>query len=212
MLPVPHPATLGVILAGGRATRMGSIDKPFLTLAGRTLLAHITERLSPQCDGLVISANGDTDRFRETGLPVVRDDVPDYPGPLAGLLATLDWTATHHPSIDWVVSVTGDTPFIPEDLVSRLHQAREAARAPLACAASDERLHHAIGLWPVHLRQDLRLALTAKDLRSVRDWAGLHGAASAAWATVPFDPFFNINTPADLVAAKALVEQYPDRF
>lgn len=208
----PHAATLGVILAGGRATRMGGIDKPLLTIGGCTLLARIVERLSPQCDGLLISANSDESRFREWGLPVIQDDVPDYAGPLAGLLAALDWAALHHPSIDWLVSVTGDAPFIPRDLVTRLHQAREAERLPLACAASDDRAHHAIGLWPVSLRHDLRHAVTAENLRRVEDWTRRHGAARATWETAPIDPFFNINTPDDLAFANALVEQYADRL
>ncbi|NIX76206.1 molybdenum cofactor guanylyltransferase MobA [Microvirga terricola] len=207
-----HPATLGVILAGGRATRMGGIDKPLLTLGGCTLIARIVERLSPQCEGLIISANGDANRFRDLGLPIIQDDVPDYAGPLAGVLAALDWAAIHRPSIEWLVSVTGDAPFVPQDLVTRLHRVRDAEQAPLACAASSDRSHHAIGLWPVNLRHDLHQAVTVDHLRRVEDWTRRHRVARAVWPTTPFDPFFNINTPEDLVSAKAMVEQFADRL
>jgi molybdenum cofactor guanylyltransferase len=208
----PHPGTLGVILAGGRATRMGGIDKPLLELGQETLIARIVERLSPQCDGLVISANDGSGRFRCMGLPVIRDDVPDYPGPLAGLLAALDWAAIHRPSINWLVSVTGDAPFIPRNLVSRLHQARETQGTPLACAASGDQSHHAIGLWPVRLRHELRQAVQTEHLRRVGDWARRQGVARVSWPTNPFDPFFNINTPDDLESARRLVEQFADRL
>ncbi|MEZ0169757.1 molybdenum cofactor guanylyltransferase MobA [Microvirga sp. TS319] len=203
----PYPATLGVILAGGLARRMGGGDKPLLTLGGQTLLASLEERLGPQCEGLVLNANDDPLRFAETGLPVVPDSVPGRPGPLAGVLAALEWTAVHRPFVEWVISVPGDTPFIPEDLVSRLHAEREAARQPLACAASGSHEHYAICLWPVALRQDLRHALTLEGVRRMEDWSRKRGLATATWATEPFDPFFNINTPEELIAAQSIVER-----
>lgn len=208
----PSPPTLGVILAGGLARRMGGGDKPLLVLHGRMLLEHVSRRLAPQCEGLILNANGDASRFGETGLPVVPDTLPDHPGPLAGILAALEWTARHRPAVEWIVSVPGDTPFVPRDLVHRLHAARAAADQPLACASSGSQPHFAVGLWPVRLRQDLHHAVTARGIRSIRDWAGLHGMAEASWPTEPLDPFFNINTPEDLSRANALVEQDPARL
>lgn len=201
------PPTLGVVLAGGRATRMGGVDKPLLRLGGRTLLSHVIERLAPQCDGVIVSANGDPERFEEVGVPVVPDDLPDHPGPLAGILAAMEWGALQSPPFSWIVSVPGDTPFLPGDLVLRLHEAREGAHAPLACAVSGSRSHPAVGLWPTDLKNDLRRCLSVEHLRSVHGWAGRHGAAQASWPVEPYDPFFNINTPEDLDTAKSLLAQ-----
>jgi molybdopterin-guanine dinucleotide biosynthesis protein A len=210
-MPGPIPATLGVILAGGLARRMGGGDKPLLRLHGRTLLEHAAQRLAPQCESLILNANGDASRFAGAGLPVVPDCLPDHPGPLAGILTALEWTAVHRPLVEWVVSVPGDTPFLPHDLVRRLHETREAAGRALACAASGPQAHYAVGIWPVRLRQELRQAIVAKGIRSIRDWAQPLGMAEAAWPGIPYDPFFNINTPEDLARAAALVEQHPAR-
>jgi molybdopterin-guanine dinucleotide biosynthesis protein A len=193
---VSTPPTLGLLLAGGLARRMGGGDKPLRTIAGRSILAHVIERLAPQCDGLVVNANGDPARFAAYGLPVVADSIPDFAGPLAGILAGLDWMAAHRPESEWLVSVAADTPFIPDDLVARLHAAREAQNVPLACAASGGWTHPVIGLWPVRLRADLRHALTVEDERKIDRWTARHGCASAEWPVTPVDPFFNANTAA----------------
>lgn len=198
------PPTLGLLLAGGLARRMGGGDKPLRTIAGRTILAHVIERLQPQCDGLLLNANGDPVRFAEYGLPVVADSVPDFAGPLAGILAGLDWLAANRPGAQWLVSVAADTPFIPRDLVERLHQAREAAKVPLACAASGGWTHPVIGLWPIALRADLRRALTVEDERKIDRWTARHGVAQVEWPATPVDPFFNANRPDDLAEAERL--------
>src|SRR5215212_7527257 len=153
------PPTLGVLLAGGLARRMGGGDKPLRVIAGRTILERAIERLAPQCDGLILNANGDPARFAPLGLPVVPDDVPGFAGPLAGILAALDWAAAHRPTITWVASVAADSPFLPRDFVARLHAARILADVPLACAESGARAYPTNGLWPVALRDDLRHAL-----------------------------------------------------
>lgn len=201
--------TLGLLLAGGLARRMGGGDKPLRTIAGRSILAHVIERLAPQCDGLVVNANGDPARFAGYGLPVVADSVPDFAGPLAGILAGLDWMAVHRPESKWLVSVAADTPFIPHDLVAGLHEAREAQGVPLACAASGGWTHPVIGLWPVRLRADLRHALTVEDERKIDRWTARHGCASAEWPVTPVDPFFNANKPEDLDEAERLFATLP---
>ncbi|MCZ8041532.1 MAG: molybdenum cofactor guanylyltransferase MobA [Beijerinckiaceae bacterium] len=203
------PPTLGLLLAGGLARRMGGGDKPLRTIAGRSILAHVIERLAPQCDGLVVNANGDPARFAAYGLPVVADSVPDFAGPLAGILAGLDWMAVHRPESEWLVSVAADTPFIPHDLIARLHEAREAQNVPLACAASGGWTHPVIGLWPVRLRADLRHALTVEDERKIDRWTARHGCASAEWPVTPVDPFFNANKPEDLDEAERLFATLP---
>ncbi|CAN7300574.1 molybdenum cofactor guanylyltransferase MobA [Bosea sp. LjRoot90] len=198
------PATLGLLLAGGLARRMGGGDKPLRTIAGRTILAHVIERLGPQCDGLLLNANGDPTRFADYGLPVVADSVPDFAGPLAGILAGLDWLAVNRPGAEWLVSVAADTPFIPRDLVARLHAARAAANVLLACAASGGWTHPVIGLWPVALREELRHALTVEDERKIDRWTARHGVVSVEWPVAPVDPFFNANRPDDLAEAERL--------
>ncbi len=206
------PATIGVILAGGLARRMGGGDKSLLDLGGKTLLAHVAQRLAPQCNDLILNANGDPSRFGDIDFPVVPDSLPGHLGPLAGILAAMAWTAFHHPSAEWIVSVPGDTPFIPEDLVIRLHEACAASRQLIACASSGSRDHFTIGLWPVHLRHDLQHALLHRGLRRMEDWMKDHGLARASWPNEPSDPFLNINTPEDLSRAKALVEQSSNRL
>ena len=198
------PPTLGLLLAGGLARRMGGGDKPLRTIAGRSILAHVIERLAPQCDRLLVNANGDPARFADYGLPVVADSVPDFAGPLAGILAGLDWMAAHRPETEWLVSVAADTPFIQRDLVARLHEAREEQGVPLACAASGGWTHPVIGLWPVSLRDNLRRALTVEDERKIDRWTARHGCASAEWPVDPVDPFFNANRPEDLDEAERL--------
>jgi molybdopterin-guanine dinucleotide biosynthesis protein A len=206
--PRDGPATLGVVLAGGLARRMGGGDKPLRTLAGRTILERVIARFSPQCDGLILSANGDPARFAHTGLAVVADPVPDFAGPLAGILAALDWAAAHRPGLAWVASVAADTPFLPLDFVRRLHGARDRDGTSLACAESDGRAHPVNGLWRVDLREDLRHALVVEDLRKIDRWTERHGIARAPWPTQPYDPFFNANRPEDIDEAEALLQRH----
>jgi molybdenum cofactor guanylyltransferase len=201
---------LGLVLAGGLARRMGGGDKPLTRIGGTAILSRVLERLAPQCQRIIINANGDPARFASTGLPVIADDVPGFAGPLAGILAGLDWAAVNEPDIGYVVSVPGDCPFLPRDLVARLYQARIASGKPLACARSGEWRHPVVGLWPVALRADLRHALTQEDLRKIEIWTARHGVALADWPAEPVDPFFNVNTPEDAAAADRIAAQYPD--
>ncbi len=195
---------LGVILAGGRATRMGGGDKGRLMLGDRSILDRVTDRLGPQVAAMALNANGDPARFADLGLTVVADGVEGHPGPLAGVLAGMDWAAgqgaTH------VVSAAADTPFLPCDLAPRLLLAAEEAGAPIALAATAEpggtvRRHPTFGLWPVALRDDLRAALE-DGLRKVVLWTDRHGAATALFPSGTPDPFFNVNAPDDLAAAQ----------
>ena len=202
--------TAGIVLAGGLGRRMGGGDKPLTKIGGATILSRAIARLAPQCAGMLLNANGDPARFADTGLPVVADDVPDFAGPLAGILAGLDWASVHAPDIAHVVSVPGDCPFLPRDLVARLHQACAAAGLPLACARSGQWRHPVVGLWPVALRADLRRALTVDGLRKIELWTARHGAALADWPAEPVDPFFNVNSPEDAVAAERIAVQHPD--
>lgn len=200
---------LGVILAGGRSSRMGGGDKSLLLLEGRPLLAHVVERLGPQVAEMALNANGDPARFAAFGLSVVADEGEERPGPLAGVLAGLDHAAAH--GYARIVTVAADTPFFPTDLVGRLAAAAEADDAPIALAATPDprggaARHPTFGLWPVALREDLRRAL-ADGVRKIVAWTDGHGAASAVFDAGPPDPFFNVNTPADLVEAERLLRE-----
>lgn len=189
-----------IILAGGRATRMGGGDKCLLDLHGQPMLARIIARLAPQCGALALNANGDPGRFAGFGRTVLPDSLPDFPGPLAGILAGMDWAAAQGARA--VVSVAGDTPFFPRDLVARLQaDGGGIVLAASRTAAGEVTDHPTFGLWPTALRDDLRAALAAGQ-RRVRGFAQDHGAGRVVWDDGPAEPFFNINTPADLAKAR----------
>ena len=194
---------LGVILAGGQATRMGGGDKGRLTIGGQSLLELVIARLAPQVAGMALNANGDPDRFADTGLPVLPDTISDYPGPLAGVLAGLDWAAEQ--GATHIVTAAADTPFFPADLVPRLLLAAETESKPIALARTENGRHPTFGLWPVALRDDLRQSLES-GMRKVVLWTDAHGTAYADFPSEGFDPFFNVNTPDDLAQAERLLE------
>ncbi len=201
-----HPLTPGVILAGGLARRMGGGDKPMRTVGGRTILDRVIERLAPQCDGLIVNANGDPARFASLNLPVVADSIEGFAGPLAGILAGLDWIAANRPDAKWMLSAAGDCPFLPQDLVARLHQGRIEQHSRLAVATSGEQAHHTIALWDVSLRDALRYALVVEDCRAIHRWTARYAVANVAWSNEPLDPFFNANTTDDLGEAERLAK------
>lgn len=204
------PPTVGILLAGGRAMRMGGSDKSLTKLGGISLLARITAILRPQCDSLLINANGAHTRFAEFNLPVVADDVEGFAGPLAGILAGLDYVAAHQPKAAFALSVPTDTPFLPTDLVERLHATRSAG-VDITCARSDGAIHPVVALWPIKVREALRRALVQEDLRKVTGFMARYNVAYADWPASPFDPFFNINRPDDLAKAEAILKMYRDR-
>jgi len=195
---------LGLVLAGGLARRMGGGDKARIRIGGATILERVCARFAPQCAAVILNANGDPARFADTGLAVVPDSVPGFAGPLAGILAGLDWAAAHRPEIADVASVPGDCPFLPRDLVARLAAARSEAGVPLACARSGDWRHPVVGLWPVRLRENLRHALIDEDLHKIEIWTARHGIIAVDWPVTPVDPFFNVNTPEDAEAAKRM--------
>ena len=201
----PH----GVILAGGLARRMGGGDKAMRVVAGRPLMARVVERLRPQVGAMALNANGDAARFAALGLPVIPDSVADYPGPLAGVLAGMDWAAAEGAS--HILTVAADTPFFPADLGARL-AAAITPETPIALAATPDpkrglARHPTFGLWPVALRDDLRAALR-DGVRKVVMWTDRHGAALAEFPAAPFDPFFNVNTPDDMATAERIAEEH----
>ena len=194
----------GVLLAGGLSQRMGGGDKCLRLLGGRTILSHIVERAQPQVDALVLNANGDLSRFASYGLPIVSDPIEGFAGPLAGVLAGLDWAAANMPDADLIASFATDAPFFPRDLVRQLGSALEQGGFEMACAMSTGQAHPVFGLWPVTLREDLRAALEG-GLRRVDRWTGKFKLVEVEFPTEPVDPFFNANRPEDLIEAERLV-------
>ncbi len=199
------PQIAGVVLAGGLSRRMGGGDKALLEIGGKPILARVIERFAPQVGPLVLNINGDPERFADYGLPVTADPIEGFAGPLAGVLAGMEWVQEHHHGIEWVVSAASDSPFLPEDLVARLAGAVAENTADMACAASGGRNHPVFGLWPVRLRNELRRAMVDEDIKKVDVWTARYALAVAEFTEVPFDPFFNANRPEDLERAEALI-------
>lgn len=201
---------LGVVLAGGLARRMGGGDKGLQQLGGKPILQHILDRLQPQVDGVVLNANGDAARFAEWKLPVAGDAVEGFVGPLAGVLAGLSWARANRTDVTDIVTVPGDGPFLPRDLVGRMVTARAQAQADLACAVSAGQAYPVVGLWPVRLYDDLRRAVVDEDIRKVDRWTARHKLVQVEFAAQPVDPFFNANAPEDLAAAEDLLAKFGD--
>ena len=193
-----------MLLAGGLALRMGGGDKSLQKIGHKPILEHVITRFAPQCARLVLNVNGTPERFAHYGLPVIADSIAGHAGPLAGILAVLDWVADNHPACTTIASVATDSPFLPTDLVMRLQAARKATQTPLACAQSGGRIHPPFALWPVSLRATLRQAMLQEDLRKMDTVMTRLGCAYAEWGTAPYDPFFNINHPDDRDKAEAI--------
>lgn len=197
----------GTILAGGLSQRMGGGDKGLLMLGDRTVLHHVAARMAPQVQALALNANGDPARFAHLGLTTVADDLADFPGPLAGILAAMEWAAGL--DFDAVATIAGDTPFLPGDFVERLAAAVSGAPGTIAVASSAGRRHPTSALWPVGLRHALRRAITDDDERRVTAFINRHPNVDvefpfAGMGGLQVDPFFNINTPADLAEARRI--------
>ena len=181
---------------------MGGTEKGFLAVGGIPIIERVLAALRGQCETVVINANGDPARFAAFRYPVVPDSLPDRPGPLAGLLAGLDHVAKEWPQAGFVLTVPGDAPFLPHDLVARLEDRRIADRAAIVRARSGDNDHGVIALWSVALREDLRHALVVEGQRKVRAFAARHPLAAVTWPSYPVDPFLNVNTPDDLAVAE----------
>nr|WP_295467183.1 molybdenum cofactor guanylyltransferase MobA [Mesorhizobium sp.] len=193
----------GVILAGGRSSRMGGRDKALVELGGQCLLDRLSARLSPQVFALAINTNAELGD-RAGGLPVLPDLFAGFPGPLAGIHAGLCWASTL-PAVTHLATASVDTPFLPADFVARLASAC-ADGAPAALARSAGRLHPTCALWPVALRARLEAFLEGGTSRKVMTFAEIAGYVAVDFPAITFDPFFNINTPEDLATAAAFLE------
>jgi molybdenum cofactor guanylyltransferase len=196
---------MGLILAGGLSRRMGGGDKGLSLLGDATILERIIRRLSPQVESLFLNANGAPERLAGFGLPILPDTLPDFPGPLAGVLAGLEQAVRS--GFAQVAVVPCDAPFLPVDLVARLRDA--AGEEGGAVAVSGGRRHPAVALWPIQLRQALRAALVEEDKRRVDLVLRRLGFVEVEWPVEALDPYLNVNDPEGLAQARALLERWP---
>jgi molybdopterin-guanine dinucleotide biosynthesis protein A len=193
---VTRSPSAAVVLAGGRASRMGGGDKTLLPVAGRPMLRSIITALD--VTHIAISANGDPARFGDFGLPVLPDGPFAGEGPLAGVLAALDWAASLR--VTAVLTVPGDTPLLPSGLAERL------APAP-GCASSAGRVHHLVALWPISCRSRLRSLLSNPGSRQVAAFAENIGMRYVDFSVLSPDRFANINTPDELTEIRAVADR-----
>jgi molybdenum cofactor guanylyltransferase len=196
----------GVVLAGGRSRRMGEGDKFLRTLGNHTLLECVIERVAPQVSTLMIAANGNTERLRQYWPRIIADSIPDFAGPLAGILSALEALRESGSATSLLLSVPADTPWLPLDLVERLHDVLRAEAAEIAVACSGPRDHPVIALWPVQLERAIRHALVTDGEHSLQRFQARFRVARAQWPDTPHDPFFNINTPEQLRLAESLLQ------
>ena len=196
-----------MILAGGRARRMNGADKPMLPLAGKPLIRHAVERASSQVDELLINANGDVTRFAGLGHEIIPDRHDGYLGPLAGMLACFEWVKENREDAEWLVSFACDCPFMPRDVVSRLIDAAHRSDVPIAVAASGGQHHPVFAAWSMRLPLETADVLQRRGLRKVDHLIEAFPNTRVEFASMPVDPFFNINTPADLVRAESLISE-----
>jgi molybdopterin-guanine dinucleotide biosynthesis protein A len=194
-----------IILAGGLARRMGGGQKALLHLGGRHLVGHAIERIAPQAAQVALNVNVDDPAFGSLDLPLVKDTVPDFAGPLAGILAGLEWAAAQSPVPEWLLSAPTDAPFLPGDLVERLLAAAVREDAEVSVAESGDRTHPVVALWRTDLRDALHDALVVRDIRKIDRFTAERRTVLVEWSTDGGDPFFNVNKPHDLEAAEALL-------
>ncbi|MDO8606594.1 MAG: molybdenum cofactor guanylyltransferase MobA [Phaeospirillum sp.] len=199
------PPIAGVILAGGLSRRMGGGDKSLIAVEGQSLLDRTIERLSPQVGPMILNANGDPARLAGFTLPVVPDVIEGYAGPLVGVLTGLEWLQDHSMGVEWMVSVAADTPLFPQDLVERLHQAVVDEGADIGIACTGSRTHPVFALWPTRLASQLRAAVAEEGIRKIEAWTDRYKVARVDWPAKPVDPFFNVNTPEDVVRLRLIL-------
>lgn len=208
--PVRAGALVGVVLAGGEGRRMGpGLLKPLRKLDGRPMVAHVVERLRPQVMDLVVVANDPMPGVRALKVPVISDP-PDVQrvaaregrrlGPLAGILAGMEWALKHHPHAGWILTAPADTPFLPMDLTVRLCGLMHVPEPDVLMVRHGRRREHTLAVWSVKLAADLRRAVVEEGVRRVDAFAGRYVLEELAW---PGDAaaFLNVNTPADLKMA-----------
>lgn len=196
----------GVILAGGQSRRMGGNEKSFLDVGGKTCLEWVASRFGAQVDLLALNANGDADRFKNLNLPILSDSIDGFVGPLAGVLAGMQW-ARQQSGVTHIITAASDTPFLPNNL---LHRLTDELFVPneIAMASSHGRIHPVFALWPIKLAEELQHFLVDEDKRKILEFANRYGLVEVVFTEEGADPFFNINTPEDRQKAEIMAREY----
>jgi molybdopterin-guanine dinucleotide biosynthesis protein A len=184
---------------------MGGADKAFLKLGGQTLIERAIARARPQVSELFINASGDPARFAPLGCDVIADRIGGFLGPLAGILSGFEWMRENRPDARWLASFACDCPFFPTDMVARLIAEAEKQGVQIAIAASGERHHPVFAVWSANLPVTSESVLRGQSLRKMDDFVAGFPNARVVFPSDPIDPFFNINTPDDLVHAETLM-------
>jgi molybdopterin-guanine dinucleotide biosynthesis protein A len=198
----------GIILAGGQSRRMDGVDKALLPFGDGRVIDHVYARLVRQIEPVALNSNNEPVLFSNLPVSVIPDDIDGFAGPLAGVLAAMEWANNQALPFTHIVTVATDTPFFPDDLVHTLRHAVADAPGHIGVAASGSRLHPVFGLWPVFLKNDLRRWLSDAKHRRVVAWIEGHPHKIAEFPIVTtqsgasLDPFFNINTPEDITEAR----------
>ncbi len=201
---------IGVILAGGLARRLGNIDKALVKIDATTLLDRAITNLEKQCSQIIINANGNPDRFESTNKPIVADTIEGHAGPLAGVLAAMQWVQQNEPQTKWIATLPVDTPFAPDDFARKLLLETTKTNADMACTSSNGRHHPVVGLWPVDLADQLKQAMMKEDMRKVDLWTARYKLTIVDFEVGQYDPFFNINRPADIEKAEQILKDQPN--
>ena len=197
---------IGIILAGGQSRRFGDGDKFFRKLNGKSLIDHVIERLQPQTDDLVINSNSDANLFLEQGLTVVPDTIQGFAGPLAGILTGMEWVLRNKPQYEWIATFPSDAPFIPHNCVKEMRLCAKMENTDIVCTASGQRTHPVCALWRIDLAADLRKVMINEGLRKIDLWTARHQLSIIKFPDHPYDPFFNINRPEDMVLAEKIMK------
>lgn len=205
---IKYSNVAAVLLSGGLSRRMGGGHKPLLPLAGKPILQHIIDCIGPQLGPMVINANGSIDLFSQFDLPITGDSFDGFVGPLAGILAGMDWVAENAPECRYMVSISGDSPFLPHNLVEKLISPLLDGVGQLSVASSLGRTQPVIGAWDILLREDLRKAIGQEDIRKVDRWTSRFNVIEVSFSATPYDPFFNTNRPEDLESAERIYKDY----
>ena len=203
---------VGVVLAGGLSRRMGGNDKSLMQLGGKPMIAYAVKRLTPQTGTVIINANRDSMAYADYSCTVVPDTIEGFAGPLAGVLAGMEWARMNAPNAKWVATAAADTPFFPTNLVASCVTEVGYKQDVIALAKSGDKLHPVFGLWPISLADDLREWLSDEANRKVLAWVDRHNMTAITFpefelANEMIDPFFNVNNPEDLETAKIIHAQ-----
>ena len=194
-------------MTGGKSSRMGGGIKTLMQFNKKIIFERILENLQNQINNIIINNNEMSYQFKKYNLPVIEDKIKGYLGPLAGIHASLEWVTKNLKNIEWIVSIPGDTPFIPDNLVEKLYNKAENYKKNIIIAKSNEKIHPIVGIWNVSLLQKLEEAILEGE-RKIIIWAKKNQLDYQEFINDRYDPFFNINYNEDIEIAKKIETKF----